>query len=150
MDELIDELKHLKWQIDKWRVSQIRWRWNYYGHKYRDINYTYRYRNLQTILIDIFFFMYDVIIIGGGVSGVSCGLVLGSAKEKPFANDKKIGIITHQKASSLQNAIFNNAYGIAPGKLGSELLIESLEHLQKLYPHVEQLGNEKVLERNIV
>ena len=90
--------------------------------------------------------MFDVIIIGGGVSGVSCGLVLGSAKEKPFANDKKIGIITHQKASSLQNAIFNNAYGIAPGKLGSELLIESLEHLQKLYPHVEQLGNEKVIE----
>lgn len=89
--------------------------------------------------------MFDVLIIGGGVSSVSCALVLGSAKNKPFATDKKIGIITHQKASSLQNAVFNNAYGIPPGKLGSDLLIESVEHLQKLYPHVEQINGEKVL-----
>ncbi|WP_339888705.1 FAD-dependent oxidoreductase [uncultured Flavobacterium sp.] len=90
--------------------------------------------------------MFDVLIIGGGVSGVSCALILGSARPKPFAIDKKIGIITHQKSCSLQNAVFNNAYGISPGKLGSELLIESLEHLQKLYPHVEQISGEKVLE----
>lgn len=90
--------------------------------------------------------MYDVLIIGGGVSGVSCGLILGSAKQKPFAFDKKIGIILHQKASSLQNAVFNNAYGIASGKLGSELLKESSEHLQNSYPHVEQITNEKVME----
>jgi thioredoxin reductase len=89
--------------------------------------------------------MFDVLIIGGGVSGVSCALVLGSAKNKPFATDKKIGIITHQKASSLQNAVFNNAYGIPPGKLGSDLLTEIVEHLQKLYPHVEQINGEKVL-----
>lgn len=89
--------------------------------------------------------MFDVLIIGGGVSGVSCALVLGSAKNKPFATDKKIGIITHQKASSLQNAVFNNAYGIPPGKLGSDLLIESVEHLQKLYPHVDQINGEIVL-----
>ncbi|WP_339834590.1 FAD-dependent oxidoreductase [uncultured Flavobacterium sp.] len=88
--------------------------------------------------------MFDVLIIGGGVSGVSCALVLGSAKNKPFAADKKIGIIIHQKASSLQNAVFNNAYGIPPGKLGSELLEESVEYLQKLYPHVEQIDGEKV------
>ena len=90
--------------------------------------------------------MFDVLIIGGGVSGVSCALISGSAQHKPFASNKKIGIITHQKTSSLQNAIFNNAYGISPGKLGSELLIESLEHLQKLYPHIEQIDGEKVLE----
>lgn len=90
--------------------------------------------------------MYDVLIIGGGVSGVSCALILGSAKNKPFAIDKKIGIISHQKSSSLQNAVFNNAYGIVPGKLGSELLEDSLEHLQELYPHVEQIADEKVLE----
>ena len=90
--------------------------------------------------------MFDVLIIGGGVSGVSCALILGSAKSKPFAVDKKIGIISHQKASSLQNAIYYNAYGIAPGKLGSELLNESLEHLQKMYPNVEQIAGEKVLE----
>lgn len=89
--------------------------------------------------------MFDVLIIGGGVSGVSCALVLGSAYKKAFAQDKKIGIITHQKTSSLQEALFNNAYGIPAGKLGSELLTESLEQLQNLYPHVEQIENEKVL-----
>ena len=89
--------------------------------------------------------MFDVVIIGAGVSGVSCTLVLGSAKHKPFATDKKIALIAHQKASSLQNAIFNNAYGISAGKLGSELLNESLAHLSKSYPHVEQIGGEKVL-----
>lgn len=89
--------------------------------------------------------MFDVLIIGGGASGVSCSLILGSAHSKPFASDKKIGIIAHQRASSLQDALFHNAYGIPSGKLGSELLTESLEHLQTTYPHVEQIINEKVL-----
>jgi len=89
--------------------------------------------------------MFDVLIIGGGVSGVSCALVLGSAHKKAFAQDKKIGIITHQKTSSLQEALFNNAYGIPAGKLGSELLVESLEQLHDLYPHITQIEGEKVL-----
>jgi uncharacterized FAD-dependent dehydrogenase len=87
----------------------------------------------------------DVLIIGGGVSGVSCAMVLGSAKNKPFVSSKKIGILTHQKTSSLQDAVFNNAYGIAPGKLGSDLLIESIDHLSKIYPHIIQIPEEKVL-----
>lgn len=90
--------------------------------------------------------MFDVLIIGGGVSGVSCALILGSAKNKPFVTDKKIGIITHQKASSLQDALFNNAYGIPAGKLGSELLVESVEHLQNSYPHIIQIEGEKVMQ----
>jgi thioredoxin reductase len=89
--------------------------------------------------------MYDVLIIGGGVSGMSCALILGSAQNKPFATDKKIGIITHQKASSLQDAVFNNAYGIPPGKLGSELLKESVDQLHQLYPHIIQIPEEKVM-----
>ena len=89
--------------------------------------------------------MLDVLIIGGGVSGVSCALVLGSAKNKSFVSDKKIAIITHQKTSALQEALFNNAYGIAPGKLGSELLSESLEQLENLYPHITQIEGEKVI-----
>ncbi|MGV1011126.1 MAG: FAD-dependent oxidoreductase [Flavobacterium sp.] len=89
--------------------------------------------------------MLDVLIIGGGVSGVSCALVLGSAKNKSFVLDKKIAIITHQKTSSLQEALFNNAYGIVPGKLGSELLAESLEQLENLYPHITQIDGEKVI-----
>jgi thioredoxin reductase len=89
--------------------------------------------------------MFDVIILGGGVSGMSCALVLGSAQNKAFASDKKIGIIAHQKNSSLQEALFNNAYGILPGKLGSEILTESKEHLSQLYPHVIQIHDEKTL-----
>lgn len=88
--------------------------------------------------------MFDCLIIGGGVSGVSCALVLGSAKEKPFVTDKKVGIIAHQKASMLHDALFNNAYGIIPGTLGSELLQQTSQDLQKLYPHVTQISNEKV------
>ena len=89
--------------------------------------------------------MFDVLIIGGGVAGVSCAMVLGSAHKKSFVSDKKIGILTHQKTSSLQEALFNNAYGIPAGKLGSELLSESLDQLKFFYPHVEQIGNEKVI-----
>jgi thioredoxin reductase len=89
--------------------------------------------------------VFDVLIIGGGVSGVSCAQILGSAQKKPFVSSKKIGIFTHQKTSSLQEAIFNNAYGIAPGKLGSDLLIETLEHLSDTYPHIVQIPEEKVL-----
>jgi NADH dehydrogenase FAD-containing subunit len=89
--------------------------------------------------------MFDVLIIGGGVSGVSCALILGSAHDKAFVIDKKIGIIAHQKSSSLQDALFNNAYGITAGKLGSEILTESLEHLHATYSHIEQIDNEKVL-----
>lgn len=90
--------------------------------------------------------MFDVLIIGGGVAGISCALILGSAKNKPFVADKKIGIIAHQKTSSLQDALFNNAYGITPGKLGCELLLESKQHLSQLYPHILQIEGEKVLQ----
>lgn len=88
---------------------------------------------------------FDVLIIGGGVSGMSCALVLGSAYKKSFAADKKIGIITHQKSSSLQEALFNNAYGIPAGKLGADLLSESISQLSELYPHVVQIAEEKVM-----
>lgn len=89
--------------------------------------------------------MFDVLIIGGGVAGVSCALILGSAKNKTFASDKNIGIIAHQKTSALQEALFNNAYGIPAGKLGSELLEESLLQLSTLYPHITQIEDEKVM-----
>ncbi|WP_136667441.1 FAD-dependent oxidoreductase [Flavobacterium sp. H122] len=90
--------------------------------------------------------MYDVLVIGGGVSGTSCAMVLGSAHKKSFVKDKKIGIITHQKASSLQDAVFYNAYGIPAGTLGADLLVESIKQLKDSYPHVDQIAGEKVLE----
>lgn len=89
--------------------------------------------------------MFDVLIIGGGVSGVSCALIIGSALKRPYAEGKKAGIFTHQKATSLQDAIFNNAYGIPAGTLGSTLMETSLEQLATLYPDMEQIANEKVM-----
>ena len=87
----------------------------------------------------------DVLIVGGGAAGMSCALVLGSAKEKSFAKDKRIAIITHQKTSHLQNALFNNVLGLSPGTLGSDILNNGKEQLNNLYPHVEQIDNEKVI-----
>lgn len=89
--------------------------------------------------------MFDVLIIGGGVSGTSCALVLGSAKNKPFVAEKNIAILTHQKNSNLQEAILNNVYGIPPGKLGVDLLSETIQHLSETYPNIIQIPNEKVL-----
>ena len=88
---------------------------------------------------------FDTLIIGGGASGISCALVLGSAKNKAFVTDKKIGVFTHQKASSLQDALFNNAYGIPAGTLGADLLNNSTEHLAETYPHIQQIPTEKVI-----
>jgi ferredoxin/flavodoxin---NADP+ reductase len=88
--------------------------------------------------------MFDALIIGGGAAGMSCALVLGSAKDKIYAKDKRIGIIMHQKTSHLQEALFNNVLGIAPGTLGQSVLNSGKEQLNSLYPHVEQIVNEKV------
>lgn len=89
--------------------------------------------------------MFDVLIIGGGVSGVSCALITSSAHNRPYAEGKRVGIFTHQKASALQDAVFYNAYGIAPGTLGKDLMDFSLEHLANQYPHVEHIAKEKVM-----
>lgn len=89
---------------------------------------------------------YDVLIIGGGAAGMSCALILGSAKEKSFAATKKIGIIAHQKTSHLQNALFNNVLGLAPKTTGAEILESGLLQLTNLYPHIDQIAREKVQE----
>jgi len=88
--------------------------------------------------------MYDALIIGGGAAGMSCALVLGSAKSKPFAEHKRIGIIMHQKTSHLQSALFNNVLGLSPGTLGSDILEQGKIQLKSLYPHVDHIDKEKV------
>ena len=90
--------------------------------------------------------MYDALIVGGGAAGLSCALVIGSAKGKPFAAEKTVGIITHQKTSHLQTALFNNVLGLTPGTTGASILESGKEQLSSLYPHIEQIENEKVLE----
>lgn len=88
---------------------------------------------------------FDALIIGGGAAGMSCALVLGSAKNKPFATNKKIGIIIHQKASALANGLFNNVLGMRPGTTGREILENGKNHLTNTFPHVIQIEKEKVI-----
>jgi thioredoxin reductase len=88
--------------------------------------------------------MFDCLIIGGGVAGMQCALVLGSAKNKAFAADKNIGIIINQKASHLQNALFNNVLGLNPKTLGKDILEDGKKQLSGLYPQINQIQNEKV------
>lgn len=87
---------------------------------------------------------FDVLIIGGSAAGLSCALILGSAVHKPFANNKKIGIVTHQKSSALNEAILNNVLGLKKGTRGSQVLEDGLIQLTDLYPHIIQIDNEKV------
>ncbi|WP_440879649.1 NAD(P)/FAD-dependent oxidoreductase [Tenacibaculum sp. C7A-26P2] len=87
---------------------------------------------------------FDVLIIGGGVAGMQCGLVLGSALEKEYAKGKKVGIIIHQKASHLQEALFNNVLGLPIGTQGKDILNKGMIHLETQYPEVVQISNEKV------
>jgi len=87
---------------------------------------------------------FDVLIIGAGAAGLSCALILGSANNKPFAVDKKIGILAHQKSSALQNAELNNVLGFKKGTKGVTILNEGLNQLSNLYPHIAQIEKEKV------
>ncbi|WP_299105629.1 NAD(P)/FAD-dependent oxidoreductase [uncultured Tenacibaculum sp.] len=88
---------------------------------------------------------YDCLIIGGGVSGMQCALVIGSAQNKAYAKGKKVGIIMHQKSSHLQSALFNNVLGLPKGTKGEDILQQGREQLAELYPHIEQIEKEKVL-----
>ena len=90
--------------------------------------------------------MFDALIIGGGAAGLQCALVLGSAKGKPFTDNKRVGIIAHQKTSHLQTALFNNVLGLAPGTTGESILNDGKAQIKALYPHIEQFETEKVLE----
>lgn len=92
--------------------------------------------------------IYDALIIGGGVSGMQCALVLGSAKEKVFAKDKNIGIIMHQRSSHLQNALFNNVLGLNANSLGEDILESGKNQLNDLYPHINIIEKEKALSIN--
>lgn len=88
--------------------------------------------------------MFDCLIIGGGAAGMSCALLLGSAKERPYAENKKIGIVMHQKGSHMQNALFNNALGLSR-VTGATLLEKGKQDLAENYNNIEQIVDEKVI-----
>jgi len=87
---------------------------------------------------------FDVLIVGGSAAGLSCSLILGSAVDKPFAKNKKIGVVAHQKSSALNEAMLNNVLGFKKGTRGHQVLTDGLNQLSEQYPHVIQIENEKV------
>jgi len=89
---------------------------------------------------------FDLLIIGGGAAGLSCALVVGSGLEKAFAENKKAGIILHQRSSHLQSALLKNVFGIAPGTKGMNVLKDGVDHLAEMYPEMQQITGEKVKE----
>lgn len=89
--------------------------------------------------------IFDVLVIGGGAAGMSCALVLGSAKKSSFASEKNIGIVLHQRSSALENAKFYNVLGLKPGTTGKEILESGMAQLTDTYPHIIQIKHEKVL-----
>ena len=89
--------------------------------------------------------MFDALIIGGGVAGMQCALVLGSGLKKPYAENKKVGVIMHQRSSHLQNALFNNVLGLPSGTIGSDVLTAGKKQLTTKYPDVTQIEGEKVI-----
>ena len=89
--------------------------------------------------------MFDALIIGGGVAGMQCALVLGSGLKKPYAANKKVGVIMHQRSSHLQNALFNNVLGLPSGTLGTDVLTAGKKQLTRNYPNITQIEGEKVI-----
>ncbi|NPA13044.1 MAG: NAD(P)/FAD-dependent oxidoreductase [Aquificae bacterium] len=65
---------------------------------------------------------YSVIIVGGGVAGLTCGITLASAKGKfDFMEDKRF-LILYEDYSDLYKALLNNVPGIPKGTKGKELI----------------------------
>ena len=89
--------------------------------------------------------IFNALIIGGGVAGMQCALVLGSGLKKPYAINKKVGVIMHQRSSHLQNALFNNVLGLPSGTLGSNILATGKKQLTANYPNITQIEGEKVI-----
>ncbi len=87
--------------------------------------------------------MFDLLIIGGGPAAISCGLVLGSAAEKPYIKNKKIGMIAYTKGSDLNAALLNNLFGVPSGTKGKKLIDSEFERL-KTFTSIEQLTAETI------
>ncbi len=87
---------------------------------------------------------YDVIIVGGGASGLSCALTLASAKGRgwDWAENRRY-IVFDTGRSDMNRAMFNNVPGIPRGTLGTELL-EKIKEQIKSYGGVD-FKEEKVV-----
>ncbi|MCH2133444.1 MAG: hypothetical protein MK116_06820 [Phycisphaerales bacterium] len=74
----------------------------------------------------------DVIIIGGGAGGLSCGITLASAHQKSWFDDRRIVVVDDDR-SDLNQALLNNAPGIPMGTTGT-MLLETMRQQLAAFP----------------
>jgi hypothetical protein len=83
--------------------------------------------------------MFEVLIIGGGVSGMSCASI-GLCKNKKFATEN------NQNFHSSKNHHLSELFLITPDSccrnIGLGFIVKSTQ-LSQLYPHVTQIPDEK-------
>jgi Thioredoxin reductase len=87
--------------------------------------------------------MYDVIIVGGGASGLACALTLVSSRGRgwSWAEDKKY-LIFDKNESDLHKAYLKNVPGLQPMR-GTELL-------QVIRKQIEEWGGVEFLQEKVV
>ena len=75
---------------------------------------------------------YDVIIIGGGASGLSCALTLASARGRgwDWAENRRY-LVFDTGRSDMNRAMFNNVPGIPRGTTGKQLLERIREQIKE-------------------
>ncbi|MDQ7038337.1 MAG: NAD(P)/FAD-dependent oxidoreductase, partial [Aquificota bacterium] len=87
---------------------------------------------------------YDVIVVGGGASGLSCALTLASAKGRgwDWVESKRFLVIDEGK-SDMNRALFKNVPGVDTGMLGRDLL-------RKIRDQIESFGGVDFIEDRVV
>ena len=70
----------------------------------------------------------DVLIVGGGVGGLSCAITLASAENKPWFGNRTV-LVLDDGRSDLAKARSFNAPGIPPGTSGKQTLLNMRDQL---------------------
>ncbi len=87
---------------------------------------------------------YDVIIVGGGASGLSCALTLASAQGRgwDWAENKRY-LVLDTGRSDMNRALFKNVPGIEQGLTGKEIL-------ERIKAQIKSYGGVDFMEEKVV